>query len=369
MAASDPTPTPDLGNETLVQFLARVEWSVNPTNQNDEDDTYQKLKTCVVALFWRQTRAYWEYVNEAFACRQSTPLGIKAAAAQTAHWRATDDNGTELTETAIDAQGGIPTPNMLFTCNGTGIDDTNESQFLVDEPSNDAGNNVYSVVNARGRDGTSGAMILGLRPSANKWYVNQVYDSTIVLGSEVLFSMNVVVEWPQANTGVVLAKIQDKTTATESAGQMLWEFGLGEGISSDTNKDPQNWVLYLRFRNSDFNSVLYQARNGIGSPIGITSGREFTLAFALYDTGVPDTFDVKFFVNGVKLGSTQSVFEGGVPTAGFSTDIRLHVGSSSLGDKYCGGPVNNVYISTAIDKDDDHDGIANALYQLGAGYP
>lgn len=370
--ATDPTPTVALGNETQNQFNSRDEWSVNPQNQGGEDDTFVKWRTCVVALEYRTYKAYFEWLNGVLACLPGfeTPLGLKAAAVQTPHHRATDDDGTTLTNAKIIANGTIPTPNMLFTCNGTGVDDTDGAQFLTDGNGETDLTNVYSVVNSPGRDGTSGALILGLRPSQNKWYPTLVHDATVTTsGAEVMYSANYVVEWPQANTGVILAKITNQTTLDEGAGRMLWEFGLGQGRLSDTNADPQNWVLYVRYKDADFNDVWFQCLDSAGHALGVSSGREFTLAFAMYQIA-GDEFEAKFFVNGVKLGATsiKDPFSNGSPTVGGSVQVMLHVGSGALGEKYCGGPANNVYISTDIDQNSDHDGIANALYQIGAGY-
>jgi hypothetical protein len=174
------------------------------------------------------------------------------------------------------------------------------------------------------------------------------------------------VEWPQANFGITLAQLENPGLGGGGIGG-TWRFGLSGtslGISDDNLQD---WTLGVWHRNEI--PALIHPKTSAGHPIGITGGREFTLAFAQYETDTPGQYAVKFFVNGVQVGGEELI--GGAPPSPLGAESRLMLGSDTTNPltsaQWAGGPMSSVYLTLGIDKDSDHEGIANAIYKRGAG--
>ena len=371
MAVDQPTPA-DLGNLTEAQFLALLDWSINPVNNDPSaDDTFAAARQCIVPLLYRIYRENFRWINEAFACRVDTPLSLKAAMGggggapfTPASWADTDNGSVPLTA-AFMSSLAIQPPTMLFTCNGT-ADDEYSAQSLIEVDSGTSDEIIFAVASSRGSEGLSGGVFYGARPTLEHWYANGTYDSSVSTTRNVLFSAKACPEWGQSNDGIVIACVTDITAPTSpngfADGSTQWVFSLE---SADLGGSGQDWSLVLTYGNLP-NRAVCRLGDYTGNPISITSGRDYTLGFAVVDLGGGNSV-VRFFVNGLQVGVDQtSAFS--FWTARDDGAMRLQVGAFRQGDRYCGGHVSNVYYWNGNDGATDDVGIQNQIYQAGAGY-
>lgn len=370
--ADEPTP-PNLGNLSDAAFRALPDWAVNPTNQPDAagvvpENTWAKMMTCCLALFYELVRENFAYENLAWGCNVSTPLLEKVNSLVGAiQWRATDNSSRALTLADIGA-ASIPTPNVLYSCNATLVDEVT-SVALLNVAAPTTPHAVYCVVNAHGGAGiASSSVVYGLRGTANRWfYAGQ--DITPTRDTAIMASCNVTLEWPQdssVGSKIVLLKVADWGTATETGAtkRIGFEFGVSKSALSppDDKAHGTDYVLYLRwFDSGDVEQIAFPTVNGEAVSIGLH--REVTLAFQRYEVEPSDN-RVRFFVNGVEVGVSSGHER---PSIGSDSDMRLHVGANQLGANACGGPINNVYVLGSPPTNDESQAI-NAIYRLGAGY-
>lgn len=358
MATDQPTP-PDLGNISNAQFLALPDWSVFATNIAGKDDTFASMEDCIVALLYRVIRDNLSYVNEALACRVDTPLSLAAKAVQSAvHWRETDWPALPLSLPRL--SGSNPTPDILFSCNGTKLDDVTGTLSL--NPPSPGTSIVYANVSAQGSTGSgpSYPFRFGIRTHAERWVYAD--DTSVVrsldIGYQATYSLP---EWPQDTIEpIVLAKVADFQSPVDvgANGRIGFEFGLGAAPATDANSNPRDYCLYVRWYDiGDVEEIVVATLpdSGPGSfleaePISITPGRRVTLGFHRhFDAGV-QAYQVRFYVNGRDITGDvggQTV----PPDIAASSDLRLHIGSAQLGKSYTGGPVNNVLVWENADPD------------------
>jgi len=345
MATDQPTP-PDLGNISQAAFLALPDWSVIATNVVGKDDTFGSMDDCVVSLLYRLIRDNFDYLNEALACRVDTPLSLaaKQALSETVHWRETDWPALGLTLSNM--VGVSPLPTILFSCNGSKLDDVSGTLSL--NPPSPGSSLVYAVVNAQGsKIPSSYPIIYGLRNHAERW----IYADDTAAVREVLVAYQATYslpEWPQDTVlPIVLAKVADFLTAVDvgPTNRIGFEFGLGPAPVADANSNARDYVLYVRWYDGSDVEVLVHALLPTGfpgdfaeaEPIAITPGRRITLGFQRYF--VDEAFGVRFYVNGREVARTEGL---NLPNIAPESDLRLHIGSAQLGKSYTGGPINNV---------------------------
>lgn len=373
MAAIDQPTPPNYGNLTQAQFLLLPDWSVTATNQTGPDgeelpDTFTAMDLCIVALFYRLVRDNFAYLNEAWACRVSTPILDKIEELQTQlQTRPTDNLGQGLTISLLNTFA-IEVPDLLFSCNGTNIDEVSATIALVNVDGPATPHPVYHVVNAVGGPATPGPVVYGLRTTLNRYYYTDANIANFQ-SSEFIVSCNVTLQWPQdssAGSKIVLLKVADYLTTTETGvtKRMQFELGLQDaGTGFDAAAHGTDRVLYLRYFDASDVEVKTTALVS-GEAVGIGLGREITIACARLNQGGP--FGVTFYVNGVKINTVSGL---ATPSAGTSTDIRLHVGANQLGTDWVGGPVNNVYYDGAPDASQSvADARVQGIYRIGAGY-
>lgn len=372
MAAIDQPTPPNLGNQSLAQFLNLPDWSVLATNQTAEDgselpDTFTAMQLCVIALFYRLVRDNFAYENEAWACRQSTPLLEKIQALEgQLQSRPTDNLGQALTITLLQTFA-LPLPTLLFSGDGIVLDPVTATVTLinVDPPGTPA--TVYHVVNARGGLAVPGDITYGFRVTKNRYYYT---DSSVpqFLSTSFMASLNVVPQWPEdssVTSKIVLLKLAryDVADETGALSRLAFEFALSKAPVSDAASHGTDLVLSLRYFNAgDVEQYFYA--NISGGAVGIGLGREVTLGFSVLTGG--GTSFVQFYVNAIKVGGW---FEVSPPAPGTSADMRLHVGADQFGDNWCGGPINNVYYDGApAASQATVDATMHGVYRVGAGY-
>lgn len=373
MAAIDQPTAPNLGNQTLAQFLNLPDWAVIATNQLADDgselpDTFTAMEFCVVALFYRLVRDNFAYENEAWACRVQTPLLTKIQELeQQLQTRATDNRGQALTLTLLQTFA-LPTPTLLYSGDGTVLDPVTNQVTLINVDPPDDPHPVYHVVNARGGASTPGAITYGLRATSNRYYYTASHVPQFE-STDIVASCNVVPQWPEdsgADSKIVLLAVKryDVASDTGATDRMQFEFGLSRALTAfDPNAHGTDRVLYLRYYDAgDVEQIIPALVNG--EAVGISPGREVTLAFSFIDTG--GTGDLRFYVNGVPIYTASGV---NLLSPGTSSDIRLHVGSDRFGDHHCGGPINNVYFDGApTGGQSGADSTIHGVYRVGAGY-
>jgi len=373
MATDEPTP-PDLGNITDAQFLALVDWAVQTENVDGKDDTFETMRTCIVALLYRLVRDNMQYLNNALACRVDTPLSLAAkAGVETKHWTSTD--WPALGMTLLDMVGASPLPDIIFSCNGTKLDDV--SGTLALNPPSPGTSLTYPVVSGGGSRGATPAypFVFGVRTHAGR----TVYadDTALVKTADIAYQASYSLpEWPQdTQAPIVLAKVADFTSATDTgpSNRIGFEFGLGPSPTADPNSTERDYVLYVRWYDAlnVEQRVIAKLPGAYADhePISITPGRRITLGFHRYFTFTTESFTVKFFVNGLAVNDPEDplVFVED-PDIASSANIRLHIGSAQLGASYTGGPVNNVMVwSDPPDAPTTADSMLTA-YRRGEGF-
>ncbi len=371
MAAIDQPTPPNLGNQTLANFLNLPDWSVIATNQLAEDgselpDTFTAMQLCVIALFYRLVRDNFAYDNEAWACRQSTPILEKIIALQgQIQARPTDNLGQALTTTLLQAFA-LPIPTLLFSGNGIVLDPVTATVSLINVDPPGIPHAVFHVVNARGGQAVPGDVTYGLRVTKNRYYYTDASIPQFLLNS-FLASCNVVPQWPEGsglNSKIVLLKLARYDIADETGdlSRLAFEFALSKAPSTDAAAHGTDLVLSLRY--FDFDDVeryFYASING--EAVGIGLGREITLGFSALSTG--SSSDITFYVNGIIISGFIAVQ---APDPGTSANMRLHVGADQFGDNWCGGPVNNVYYAADPASQATIDSTMHGVYRLGAGY-
>jgi len=367
---AEPTP-PDLGNISNAAFLALPDWSVIATNLAGKADTFTSLETCIVAIFYRLVRDNFEYLNEALACRIDTPLSLAAKSGEgVVHWTPTDWPAVGLT--LANMTGANPAPGILFSCNGTNLDDVG-GLTLSD---NIAGELLtYAVVSAQGSLGSSPdyPFVFGLRTHATR-YVH-AEDTAIAKAQDIAYQATYSLpEWPQdSEANIVLAKVADFTSATDTgpSNRIGFEFGLGSAPSGPPGVGPRDYAPYVRWYDSGDVEQKIEASLPTSGPvtfspgnIAITPGRRVTLGFHRYFNGV--NWSVIFLVNGRAV--TTQVGTLAAPDIAAGANIRLHIGSAQLGVSYTGGPVNNVMVWA---NPSDHASVAASMltaYSRGEGF-
>lgn len=354
MATDQPTP-PDLGNITNLQFLALADWSVVAANIAGKDDTFQSMTDCVVALLYRLIRDNFEYVNEAFACRVDTPLGLKASASvDSVHWRETDWPAVDMTLSRM--SGVNPLPDIVFTCHGTKLDDVSGTLKL--NPPSPGTSLTYANVSARGSTGSGPAypFVFGIRTHAERWVYAD--DTAIVRSLDIAFHATFSLpEWPQDTVEpIVLAKVADFQSPVDvgANNRIGFEFGLGPSPVTDVNSNSRDYCLYVRwFSQADVEQRIIATLPTVGpiifdaaEPIAITPGRRVTLGFHRHFSGSADSWVVRFYINGRDVTGEVGPAIGSAlgPDIAVTSDLRLHIGSAQLGKSYTGGPVNNVMV-------------------------
>lgn len=372
MAAIDQPTPPNLGNQSLAQFLNLPDWAVIATNQTTEDgaelpDTFTAMQLCVVALFYRLVRDNFAYENEAWACRQMTPLLAKIEALQgQLQSRPTDNLGQALTLTLIQTFA-LPTPTLLFNGNGTVLDPVTATVNLINVDAPGTPHAVYHVVNARGGLSTPGDVTYGLRVTKNRYYYT---DASVAqfLSTSFLASCTVVPQWPEdssLNSKIVLLKLAryDSADETGDLSRVPFEFALSKAAPTDAAAHGTDLVLSLRYFNeNEIEQYRYATVNGEAAGIGL--GREITLGFSLLTAGLDST--ITFFINGVSVTTWAAVDP---PDPGTSSNMRLHVGADQFGNNWCGGPINNVYYDgNPAASQVTADSTIHGVYRVGSGY-
>lgn len=347
MATDEPTP-PDLGNISAAQFLDLIDWDRQPVNIDGKDDTFETLNDCIVALLYRLIRDNIAYINEAFACRVSTPLGIAAKAAQagTQHWKETDFPALALGNGSV---GGVnPIPDLIFNGDGTPFD---RNGVLKMNPPGAGTSITYAVVSAGtciAEPGDDYPFVFGIRTHAERWVFMD--SSDIPKAKLIAFQCSYALpEWPQDTVeNIVLAKVANYLDPIDVGpnNRIGFEFGLGPAPSTDPNSNARDYVLYLKYYTAADVVQLVEATLPVSGdpamfdsaePISITPGRRITLGF---ERQKPNGFyEVVFYVNGVAITSPIGGLD--EPSVSTSSDIRLHIGSAQLGKSYTGGPWNN----------------------------
>lgn len=348
MATDQPTP-PDLGNITAAQFLALIDWDRQPINIDPgKDDTFETLDDCIVALLYRIVRDNIAYINEAFACRVSTPLGIAAKAAQagTQHWKETDFPALPLSNGTLASVN--PIPDLIFSGHGTPLD---RNGVIKMNPPGAGTSLTYAVVSGGtciADPGDDYPFVFGIRTHAERWVFMD--SSDIPKADRIAFQCSYALpEWPQDTVeNIVLAKVANFLDPVDvgASNRIGFEFGLGPAPSSDPNSNARDYVMYLKYFTSSDVEQLVEATLPISGdpaefdnadPISITPGRRITLGFHRFKPN--SLWSVQFYVNGVAITSSIGLL--GDPSVSTSSDIRLHIGSAQLGKSYTGGPWNN----------------------------
>jgi hypothetical protein len=372
MAQIDQPTAPNLGNQSLAAFLSLPDWSVNATNQPGTDgeplpDTWGAMELCVVALLYRLMRDNFAYENEAWACRQSTPLLQKVESlSQSLQSRPTDNLGQAVTLTKL-ATYALPAPTLLFDCNGDNLDQVSGQFRLIDTDGAGQLNN-YCVVRANGSTATPGDILYGMRATLSRYYYTNAAVAQFQ-SQNVVASVNVTLQWPENSaeaSKIVLLKVCNYLTDDETGAlnRMQFEFGLQDWGAFDPNGHGTDYALYLRYYDAGDLEVRRVAEVN-GNPVCIGLGREITLGFALLEL-TPGSWTTSFYVNGVLVSSSVSQSP---PSAGTNNDIRLHVGSDQGGKHWAGGPLNNVYYDGAPSVvQSTADSTLHGVYRVGAGY-
>lgn len=371
MAAIDQPTPPNLGNQSLAQFLNLPDWSVLATNQTAEDgselpDTFTAMQLCVIALFYRLVRDNFAYENEAWSCRQSTPLLEKIQALEgQLQSRPTDNLGQALTITLLQTFA-LPLPTLLFSGNGSVLDPISGTVNLINVDPPGTPHAVFHVVNARGGLAVPGDVTYGLRATKNRYYYTDVSVPQF-LSKSFMASCNVVPQWPEdssASSKIVLLKLAryDVADETGSLSRLAFEFALSKAPVSDDASHGTDLVLSLRYFNSGDVEQYFYAFVG-SEAVGIGLGREITLGFSVLTGG--STSFVQFYVNAIKVGGWVEV---AAPDPGTSANMRLHVGADQFGDNWCGGPINNVYYDGNPGTQSTVDSTIHGVYRVGAGY-
>lgn len=348
MATDQPTP-PDLGNLSDAEFRALPDWSVLATNIAGKDDTFASMEDCVVALVYRELVENFAYINLAFRCEVDTPLSIaaKAATEDSIHWTPTDFPAQGLTIFSL--IGVNPVPGILFSCNGTKVD--NVSGILKLNPPSPGTSIVWANIISQGARGSDRPKY-GVRTHAGRWvYVD---DNAIVKSEDIAYQATYALpEWPQDTVEpIVLAKVADFNSSVDVGvnNRIGFEFGLGAAPVSDPNSNPRDYCLYLRWYdigNVEQLVVATLPTSGGGTtfldaePISVTPGRRVTLGFHRYDSG-GGVWVTRFYINGLDVSREVGALT--VPNISSSADLRLHIGSAQLGKSYTGGPINNVLV-------------------------
>ena len=344
MATDQPTP-PNLGNISDAAFRALPDWAVAATNIVGKDDTFESMKDCVVALVYRELVENFAYINLAFACAVDTPLSLaaKAGVAGTVHWTSTDFPALGLTLARL--VGVNPQPGILFSCNGTKLDNVSGS-LKLNPPSPGTSIAYASIVSQGAR--ISNSPVYGIRTHAQRWVYTD--DTPISKSEDIAYQATYSLpEWPQDTVEpVILAKVADLNSAVDvgANNRIGFEFGLGPAPVADPNSNTRDYCLYLRWYDSGdveqrVIALLPTPDFPAAEPISITPGRRITLGFHRYDSG-GGVWVTRFYING--LDATGPVGALTVPDISSSADLRLHIGSAQLGKSYTGGPINNVMV-------------------------
>lgn len=361
----------NIGNETLVEFCSRPEWSPNYTNP-DGGDTFASLVNCINGVWGRAVRDYLKQNNEAWACRHDTPLLQKLNDISGGNdWRPSDD-AAYVIDGADFGAAALLVPDYLFTFN---LDNSNKipgGLAEVIEQSDQTDSRAYSYVRMAGRPGTAhGTNVIGMR-TFSKAVGFATFHPDISSAKDLVASITVrVPEWPQANLNIVLLAIKHRQIDAETGAtdRLNFEFGLGPNNTAFAPGNlGQSYGLYVRWRDTnDLEQIAYNEQvdeNAFSHGVGITPGYEWTLGFHRYTIGGGD-WRIDFYVNGI---FTHTFVDLNEPEPGTSTSIRFLVGAGSDGKQFAGGPIRNVILNLGAQDPTVVAPLMKFMYQKGAGY-